>query len=76
MQHPVVLVDYRDEFTLGLSQAPELGIATMSEFSSRWRSSNAGYAEMPWETYDLLVQAGLPMRAIARFPEKVLVSRL
>jgi 4-amino-4-deoxy-L-arabinose transferase-like glycosyltransferase len=76
LRHPVVLVDYRDEFTLGLSQAPELGIAALPEFSSRWRSSKAGYAEMPWETYDLLVRQGLPMRAIARFPEKVLVGRL
>jgi hypothetical protein len=75
LQHPVVLVDYRDEFTLGLSQAPELGIAALPEFSSRWRSSNAGYAEMPGETYDLLVLQGLPMRVIARFSENVLVSR-
>jgi 4-amino-4-deoxy-L-arabinose transferase-like glycosyltransferase len=75
LQHPVVLVDYRDEFTLGLSQAPELGIATLAEFSSRWRRAAAGYAEMPLETYDLLTLQGLPMRAIARFPEKVLVGR-
>jgi len=75
LRHPVVLVDYRDEFTLGLSQAPELGIASLPEFSSRWRASSAAYAEMPWETYDLLVLQGVPMRAIARFPEKVLVGR-
>jgi hypothetical protein len=75
LQHTIVLVDYRDEFTLGLTQAPERGIATLAEFSRLWRSANAAYAEMPIESYDQLSSEGVPMRVIAGFPEKVLVSR-
>jgi len=75
LQRPVVLVDYRDEFTLGLTQAPERGMATVAEFSSRWRNLRAGYAVMPFETHAHLVAQGVPMRTVARFAEQVLVSR-
>jgi 4-amino-4-deoxy-L-arabinose transferase-like glycosyltransferase len=72
----VVLTDYRDEFALGLSQNPTAGIATLQEFSRRWRSLDEGFAVMPSFTHDRLSAEGLPMREIARYPrELVLVSR-
>jgi 4-amino-4-deoxy-L-arabinose transferase-like glycosyltransferase len=75
LKRPVIMVDHHDEFTLGLTQAPERGISTLAEFSRRWRSSSAGYAVMPLATYERLSAENLPMRTIDRFPEKVLVSR-
>ncbi|MGO9992044.1 MAG: glycosyltransferase family 39 protein [Steroidobacteraceae bacterium] len=72
---PVVLVDYRDEFTLGLTQDPDRGIATLVQFSDRWRSLNDAYAIMQPRTRDALLAQGLPLREIAHFPNIVLVSR-
>ncbi len=73
--HPVVLVDYRDEFTLGLAQDPDRGIATLAQFSDRWRSLSDAYAIMQPRTRDALLAQGLPLREIAHFPNIVLVSR-
>jgi len=76
LRQTVVLADYRDEFSLGLSQNPTAGIATLQEFSRRWRSLDQGFAVMPAFTHDRLSAEGLPMREIARYPrELVLVSR-
>ncbi len=75
LQHPVVLVAYQDEFALGLSQAPERGIATLQQFSSRWRALDQGYALMPYFAQERLSAEGLPMHEMARFPNTVLVSR-
>jgi 4-amino-4-deoxy-L-arabinose transferase-like glycosyltransferase len=75
VKHPIVLVDYRDEFALGLTQAPQRGIATLDQFSSRWRSLDRGYALMPYFALEHLSAEGLPMHEVARFPSTVLVSR-
>lgn len=72
---PVILVDYHDEFTLGLTQNPERGIASLDEFSQRWRALPEGYALMPYATRDHLLSKGLPMRELAHFPTTVLMSR-
>jgi 4-amino-4-deoxy-L-arabinose transferase-like glycosyltransferase len=73
--HPVVLVDYRDEFTLGLTQDPDRGIATLAQFADRWRSLDEAYAIMQPRTRDVLLAQDLPLREIAHFPNIVLVSR-
>jgi 4-amino-4-deoxy-L-arabinose transferase-like glycosyltransferase len=75
MQRPVVLVDYRDEFDLGLTEDPQLGIATLQQFARIWLPLNDGFAVMRPATRDRLSALGLPMREIARFPEQVIISR-
>ena len=75
LQRDVVLVDYRDEFTLGLVENPARGIASLDQFAGRWRSLNDAYAVMPRPTRDRLLAMGLPMREIAGFPLVVLMSR-
>jgi Aminoarabinose transferase C-terminal domain len=76
LRHSVALVDYRDEFALGLMQMPDAGIATLEEFSRRWESLSEGYAVMPRFVYDRLSAQGMPMRVIGEFPrELMLVSR-
>jgi hypothetical protein len=69
------LVDYRDEFDLGLTQAPRLGIATLGEFADVWRTLQGGFAVMPPRTWVRLSALGLPMREIARIQDRVIVSR-
>ncbi len=75
LRRAVVLVNYRDEFDLGLAQDPDRGIATLDEFSRRWDSLAQGYAVMPPGTRDRLTARRVPMREIAYFPGRVIVSR-
>jgi 4-amino-4-deoxy-L-arabinose transferase-like glycosyltransferase len=75
LKRSVVLVEYRDEFDFGLRLNPGRGIASLAEFSSHWRLLDSGYAIMPPETRDRLRAAGVPMRELARFPQRVLISR-
>jgi 4-amino-4-deoxy-L-arabinose transferase-like glycosyltransferase len=75
LQRPVVLVDYRDEFDFGLTQAPQRGIASLPQFAEAWRPLGRGFAVMRPGTRDRLSALGVPMREIARFPERVIVSR-
>jgi 4-amino-4-deoxy-L-arabinose transferase-like glycosyltransferase len=75
LRRPVVLVDYRDEFDLGLTEAPERGIATLQQFAGVWLPLRNGFAVMTPGVRDKLSALGLPMREIARFPDRVIISR-
>jgi 4-amino-4-deoxy-L-arabinose transferase-like glycosyltransferase len=75
LQRPMVLVDYRDEFDLGLTQDPSRGIATLRQFAEAWQPLSDGFAVMPPSTRDRLSVLGVPMREIARFPDRVIMSR-
>jgi hypothetical protein len=75
LRRPVVLVNYRDEFDLGLKEDPRRGIATLDEFSERWQSLSQGYAVMTPLTRDRLSDLRVPMREIAHFPGRVIISR-
>jgi 4-amino-4-deoxy-L-arabinose transferase-like glycosyltransferase len=75
LRRPVILVDYRDEFDLGLTQDPQRGIATLRQFARVWQPLSGGFAVMPPGTRDRLAALGVPMRETARFPERVIVSR-
>jgi 4-amino-4-deoxy-L-arabinose transferase-like glycosyltransferase len=75
LRRTVVLVDYRDEFDLGLTQAPRLGIATLGQFAEVWRPLGGGFAVMRPSTRDRLSALGLPMHEIVRVPDRVIVSR-
>jgi 4-amino-4-deoxy-L-arabinose transferase-like glycosyltransferase len=75
LKRSVVLVDYRDEFDLGLTQDPQRGIATLRQFAREWQSLGSGFAVMPPSTQDRLNSLGLPMHELARFPDRVIVGR-
>lgn len=75
LQRPVTLVDYRDEFDFGLTQEPERGISTLSQFADMWGSLSRGFAIMPPRTQERLSALGVPMREIARYSDRVVVSR-
>jgi 4-amino-4-deoxy-L-arabinose transferase-like glycosyltransferase len=75
LQRPVILVDYRDEFDLGLTLNPERGIATLPKFAEAWQSMSQGFAIMRPDTRDELSERGLAMHEIARFPDRVIISR-
>jgi 4-amino-4-deoxy-L-arabinose transferase-like glycosyltransferase len=75
LRRPVVLVDYRDEFDLGLTQDPQRGIATLRQFAEVWLPLRRGFAVMPPSIRDRLSALGVPVHEIARFPDRVIVSR-
>jgi 4-amino-4-deoxy-L-arabinose transferase-like glycosyltransferase len=75
LRRPVVLVDYRDEFDLGLTQDPERGIATLRQFAEVWLPMSQGFAVMPPSARDRLSALGVPINEIARFPDRVIISR-
>ncbi|MFI4890459.1 MAG: glycosyltransferase family 39 protein [Steroidobacterales bacterium] len=76
LQRTVILVDYRDEFALGLRQAGAPGIATLDEFAARWLTLDEGLAVMPRATRERLASAGVSMREVACFANRLcLMSR-
>jgi 4-amino-4-deoxy-L-arabinose transferase-like glycosyltransferase len=75
LRRSVTLVDYRDEFALGLDQDAKRGIADLNTFTTTWRDLADGYAVMRPGTRDILQRRGLPMREIASFPNRIVVSR-
>ncbi len=75
LRRTMVLVDYRDEFDLGLTEDPKRGIATLGQFAEVWRPLRAGYAVMRPSTQERLSGLGLPMREVARLQDRVIVSR-
>jgi hypothetical protein len=75
LQQPVVLVGYRDEFDFGLTQDPQRGIATLRQFAEVWQPLSRGFAIMRPSTRDRLSVLGVPMREVARSPERVIISR-
>jgi len=75
LQRPVVLVNYRDEFDLGLTLDPERGIATLPQFADVWRPLAQGFAVLPPRSRERLSGLELPMREVARFPDRVVISR-
>jgi 4-amino-4-deoxy-L-arabinose transferase-like glycosyltransferase len=75
LQRPVVLVDYRDEFDLGLTLDPQRGIATLQQFTEVWRPLTQGFAVLPPRSRERLSRLELPMREVGRFPDRVVISR-
>ena len=75
LKRPVTLVEYTDEFALGLNAEPEKGIAKVKDWKPRWMALKQGYAIMNPVHYAQFVAEGLPMRVLARDPRRVIVSR-
>ena len=75
LSRTVTLVNYTDEFSLGLRIEPWKGISTIDEFRQKWREAARGYAVMSWRQYENESAAGTPMHIMARDPRLVLVQR-
>ncbi|MBP8309226.1 MAG: hypothetical protein KAY46_18275, partial [Burkholderiaceae bacterium] len=72
---PVTLVEWLDEFTMGLSIEPTRQVPTEAEFMVRWRLLAQAAAVMRPETYERLREAGLPMTVVYRDPSRTVVIR-
>lgn len=75
LQRPVTLVQYIDEFALGLAAEPAKGIARVEDWKIRWTALERGYAIMTPANYQRFLTEQLPLRLLARDPRRVIVSR-
>jgi 4-amino-4-deoxy-L-arabinose transferase-like glycosyltransferase len=69
------LVDFRDEFSLGLDIEPGKAYPKYPRWIHDWTALPQGYALMKHDTYAFLLAQGVPMRIIASDPRRVLVAR-
>jgi 4-amino-4-deoxy-L-arabinose transferase-like glycosyltransferase len=69
LQRPVTLVDYLDEFSLGLQQEPHLAISKLASFADQWRRDAAGgqrdIAIIRADMLENLKREKLPLRVVA-----------
>ena len=74
----VTLVDYRDEFTFGLQQQPELGIPTVEKFVEQWtRDAGEGVRDVAIVRADIvkdLQQKGVPVRVVVRDSRRTVIA--
>jgi len=75
LKRPVMLVEYINEFALGLNAEPEKGIAKVKDWKPRWSALKQGYAIMSPVHYAQFAGEDLPMRVLGRDPRRVIVSR-
>ncbi len=75
LKRPVTLVQYIDEFALGLDAEPDKGIQRVEDWKKRWAALEQGYAILSPSNYEQIAAGGLPMRVLARDPRRVIVSR-
>lgn len=75
LKRPLTLVQYIDEFALGLDAEPDKGIRRVEDWKKRWVALEQGYAILSSSNYQQIAAEGLPMRVLARDPRRVIVSR-
>jgi 4-amino-4-deoxy-L-arabinose transferase-like glycosyltransferase len=78
LERTVTLVDYRDEFSFGLQQQPELSIPTVAAFVEQWRRDAAAgvrdVAIIRADIYRDLKQKGVPMRVVAQDSRRTVIA--
>ena len=80
LQRPMILVDYRDEFTFGLKQQPELSIPKVDDFITQWTqdavNGKHSVAVISLDLYQHLKQRGVPMRVVAEDARRMIIANL
>ena len=71
----LTLVDYVDEFEMGIKAEPHLRLAKLAEFTALWQQPGEALAIMQPDTYESLRAQGLPMQPLHQDPRRVLVRK-
>ena len=71
----LTLVNYVDEFELGLKAEPGRGIPTLEAFAPDWLRPGEALAIMHPDTFKKLRERGLPMQVVHEDPRRVLVRK-
>ena len=78
LRRPVILVDYRDEFTFGLQQEPHLSLPRVDDFVAQWtRDAASGVHDMAiisLAQHAQLQRRGVPMRVVAQDLRRMVIS--
>jgi 4-amino-4-deoxy-L-arabinose transferase-like glycosyltransferase len=72
---PLELVDYYDEFEMGLKSEPGRSLASVDEFRADWLRPGDAMAIMQPGTFETLRKDGLPMQVLHEDPRRVLVRK-
>lgn len=75
LDRTVTLVEYRDEFALGIEQEPQRWLPTADDFIRRWAADADAFAIMTPDQYEQFLREGLPMTEIARDSRRVIVRK-
>ena len=71
----LTLVDYVDEFEMGIKAEPGRRIEKLDEFEAQWLRPGDALAIMQPDTYESLRAQGLPMQSLHQDPRRVLVRK-
>ena len=69
------LVNYVDEFALGLAQQPDLALPTLEAFARDWVRPGGAVAIIQPDLYEKLTHQGLAMTLLARDERRALVKK-
>lgn len=72
---PLTLVDYEDELALGLRMEPWRGVRDLDTFEQRWRRDARPLALMSPQTFDALIDRGVPLNELARDRRRVVAGK-
>jgi len=71
----MTLVDYRDEFALGIRSEPGKIVETVAQFPAQWQRPGEALAIMQPDLYEKLKAQGLPMQLLHADSRRVLVRK-
>jgi len=71
----VTLVDYQDEFSMGLKQQPALAIASLEALVPAWNQPGSAAAFIHPDAFQALEKLGLPMTVLYRDERRLLVVK-
>ena len=74
-ERPVILVDYRAEFTFGQAREPERGMPSLDGFAARWKQEPRALAYMTPSTLQALSGRGLPLQIVWQDARRVVVAK-
>jgi uncharacterized protein YoaH (UPF0181 family) len=71
----MTLVEYVDEFELGIHAEPGRAIEKVTQFPAEWQRSGEALAIMQPDLYEKLRAQGLPMQVLHEDSRRVLVRK-
>jgi len=77
LEHPLIMVEFKDELAFGISQEPEKWIPTLEEWMALWiaNPNKKEFALMTPHVYQELLQKKLPMEVVAEDPLRIIISK-
>jgi hypothetical protein len=75
IRRTMILVDYEDEFALGIEIEPHLAVETLPEFPEHWLRPGEALAIMHPKSFQELKALGLPMQVVHDDPRRILVRK-